>query len=69
MHRHKLVQKHESSGRMNLYIAVHIDHTVDVPPENSKELMYKLMVHATQDTYTLSIPGNDPGNLIIWHNA
>jgi alpha-ketoglutarate-dependent 2,4-dichlorophenoxyacetate dioxygenase len=54
---------------MNLYIAAHMDHIENVPPEKSKELMEKLMKHATQDKYTLSIPWHDPGDLIIWDNT
>ncbi|OCT44184.1 Alpha-ketoglutarate-dependent 2,4-dichlorophenoxyacetate dioxygenase [Cladophialophora carrionii] len=69
MHKHKIVQKHEPSGRMNLYIAAHMDHIVGVSPEKSKELMDKLMAHATQDKYTLSIPWHEPTDLVIWDNT
>jgi alpha-ketoglutarate-dependent 2,4-dichlorophenoxyacetate dioxygenase len=69
MHKHRIVQKHEPSGRMNLYVAAHMDHVVDVPSEKSTELMEKLMAHATQDKYTLSVPWNDPGDMVIWDNT
>ena len=69
MHKHRIVQKHEPSGRMNLYVAAHMDHVVDVPKEESTELMEKLMNHVAQEKYTLSIPWNDPGDLIIWDNT
>ena len=69
MHMHKIVQKHEPSGRMNLYIAAHMDHVVNVSPEKSKELMEKLMAHATQDKYTVSVPWYDANDLVIWDNT
>jgi len=69
MHKHRIVQKHEPSGRMNLYIAAHMDHVVDVPAAKSIELMERLTAHVTQEKYTLSIPWNDPGDLIIWDNT
>jgi alpha-ketoglutarate-dependent 2,4-dichlorophenoxyacetate dioxygenase len=67
--KHRIVQKHEPSGRTNLYIAAHMDHVDGVSPEKSKDLMDRLMAHATQKKYTLSIPWNDPGDLIIWDNT
>src|SRR6185437_1682482 len=38
MGRHHLMQRHEASGRMNLYIAAHIHHIEDMDREKSKAL-------------------------------
>jgi alpha-ketoglutarate-dependent 2,4-dichlorophenoxyacetate dioxygenase len=51
MSRHKLVQVHEPSGRMNLYVAKHAHHIEGLSPEKSDELLERLIQHATQETY------------------
>ncbi|KAL1879104.1 hypothetical protein VTK73DRAFT_7328 [Phialemonium thermophilum] len=68
--RHKIVQLHEPSGRLNLYIGAHLHHLEGegMTPEKSAELIQKLNRHATQDKYTVSIPWENPGDLIIWDN-
>ncbi|TVY73361.1 Alpha-ketoglutarate-dependent 2,4-dichlorophenoxyacetate dioxygenase [Lachnellula suecica] len=69
MSRHKLVQPHEPSGRMNLYIAAHAHHVEGLPAGQSAELLKTLMEHATQPKYTVSIPWKSPGDVIIWDNT
>jgi len=69
MHLHRLVQRHEPSGRMNLYIAAHAHHIEGVTPEKSNELLQKLMAHATQDKYRVSVPWQNVGDLVIWDNT
>ena len=69
MGRHKIVQRHEPSGRMNLYIAAHIHHIEGLEPEKSQELFNQLFNHATQDKYTVEIPWESPGDLVIWDNT
>lgn len=66
MHRHRLTQKHEPSGRMNLYIAAHAHHIEDMPSEESDALLKKLMDHATQPKYCVSVPWKNPGDMVIW---
>jgi alpha-ketoglutarate-dependent 2,4-dichlorophenoxyacetate dioxygenase len=68
MARHRLVQRHEPSGRMNLYIAAHCHHIEGVTPEKSTELLDTLMKHVTQDKYVTNISWENPGDLIIWDN-
>ncbi|PGH01221.1 hypothetical protein AJ79_07992 [Helicocarpus griseus UAMH5409] len=68
MARHYLVQKHEPSGRMNLYIAAHCHHIEGVSADKSQELIDTLMKHATQEKYTLSVEWQNPTDLIIWDN-
>lgn len=66
MHLHRLVQKHEPSDRMNLYIAAHAHHVENLPSEESTELLRKLMDHATQDKYCVSVPWKNRGDMVIW---
>jgi alpha-ketoglutarate-dependent 2,4-dichlorophenoxyacetate dioxygenase len=69
MHRHRLVQKHEPSGRDNLYIAAHCHHIEDLSLEDSTALLKKLMDHCTQERYVASVPWENPGDVIIWDNT
>ncbi|RFU30137.1 hypothetical protein B7463_g6214, partial [Scytalidium lignicola] len=67
MSRHRLVQKHEASGRMNLYIASHIHHLEGLERDNT--LLAKLYEHAKQPKYVLTISWDSPGDLVIWDNT
>ena len=69
MKKHKLVQLHEPSGRMNLYIAAHGHHIDGIPKHNSDEIFKKLMEHATQEKYTFSVRWENEGDLIVWDNT
>ena len=69
MHLHRLVQKHEPSGRTNLYVAAHAHHIEGVSPEKSQELLSTLMKHATQPKYTTSVSWENVGDLVIWDNT
>jgi len=69
MYQHKLVQTHEPSGRINLYIAAHAHHIEGLPKEQSDELLKTLLDHATQDKYTFSVDWRDPGDMVIWDNT
>jgi alpha-ketoglutarate-dependent 2,4-dichlorophenoxyacetate dioxygenase len=69
MHFHHIVQKHEPSGRMNLYIAMHAHHIEGVSAEKSQELLRTLMGHATKEKYTISVPWENVGDLVIWDNT
>ncbi|EPE30094.1 Clavaminate synthase-like protein [Glarea lozoyensis ATCC 20868] len=69
MKKHKLVQLHEPSNRMNLYIAAHGHHIEGMPKEQSDELLKTLMVHATQEKYTFSVKWENEGDLIVWDNT
>jgi alpha-ketoglutarate-dependent 2,4-dichlorophenoxyacetate dioxygenase len=66
MQLHRLVQKHEPSGRMNLYIAAHCHHLEGMPLEESDALLKRLMEHATQEKYRMSVDWKNPGDLVIW---
>jgi alpha-ketoglutarate-dependent 2,4-dichlorophenoxyacetate dioxygenase len=69
MSRHKLVQKHEPSGRMNLYIAAHVHHVEGLPTAESDALVAELFAHATQPKYVLSVEWKNNGDLVIWDNT
>ncbi|KAK1483672.1 alpha-ketoglutarate-dependent 2 [Colletotrichum tamarilloi] len=69
MGRHKLVQKHEASGRMNLYLAMHIHRIENLTPEASKALFEKLFDHATQEKYRVVVDWEDVGDMVVWDNT
>lgn len=69
MSKHRLVQLHEPSGRMNLYIAAHAHHVEGLPAKESKALLKTLMDHAMQEKYTMSVPWRSPGDVVIWDNT
>ncbi|KAK5625982.1 hypothetical protein RRF57_001698 [Xylaria bambusicola] len=81
MARHRILQRHEPSGRMNLYVGAHLHHIEHEPHDEGDEdgafgkeipdswpLVQKLNAHASQDKYVISVPWNDPGDLVIWDN-
>ncbi|RFU82184.1 alpha-ketoglutarate-dependent 2,4-dichlorophenoxyacetate dioxygenase [Trichoderma arundinaceum] len=69
MGRHKMVQRHERSGRMNLYIAAHIHHIENLSEQKSRALFDKIFSHATQPKYVVEIEWKQPGDLVIWDNT
>ena len=69
MGRHKLVQRHEASGRMNLYIAAHVHHIEGLSPEESQTLFTHLFEHATRDNNTVEIEWQGTGDLVVWDNT
>lgn len=73
MQRHRLVQRHEPSGRMNLYIGAHLHHVEEVGAPGKEipgswELIQRLNQHATQKKYTTTVEWHDPGDMVIWDN-
>lgn len=69
MGRHRVVQQHERSGRMTLYIATHIHHIDGLEPQASKKLFDRLFTHATQGKYRLLVEWENVGDLVIWDNT
>ncbi|KFX92297.1 hypothetical protein O988_07338 [Pseudogymnoascus sp. VKM F-3808] len=69
MGRHRLVQRHEASGRMNLYIAAHLHHIEGLEPEKSKALINRLLTDAEQPSNTIEILWKTVGDLVIWDNT
>jgi len=69
MNKHHLIQRHEPSGRMNLYIAAHAHHIEGIPASQSSNLLKQLMEHATQEKYRMSVQWKNVGDLVIWDNT
>lgn len=63
---HKLMQLHEPSGRMNLYIAAHAHHIDGWTEEESQPVIQDLLRFASQDEYTLTVDWENNGDIIIW---
>lgn len=69
MGKHRLVQIHEPSGRMNLYIAAHAHHIEGIDPEASKQLLNRLYDHAQQPKYVFEIEWENAGDMVMWDNT
>ncbi|EME47611.1 hypothetical protein DOTSEDRAFT_41985 [Dothistroma septosporum NZE10] len=69
MSRHRLVQQHEASGRMNLYIASHVHHLEGLPKGESRELVERLYRHACQGKHVVAIPWENEGDVVLWDNT
>jgi alpha-ketoglutarate-dependent 2,4-dichlorophenoxyacetate dioxygenase len=67
--RHHILQRHEPSTRINLYIAAHCHHIDGVSAEKSAQLLRELIEHSTQAKFIISIPWHGPGDMIIWDNT
>ncbi|KAK8029616.1 hypothetical protein PG993_010907 [Apiospora rasikravindrae] len=70
LYRHKIVQEHGPSGRMNLYVGTHIHHLEEDGAEvpGSWELVQKLNAHATLPKYQTSVEWHEVGDMVIWDN-
>lgn len=69
MGRHRLIQRHETSGRETLYIAAHIHHIEGVDAQTSAALFNRLFTHATQPKYVLRVNWENAGDLVLWDNT
>jgi alpha-ketoglutarate-dependent 2,4-dichlorophenoxyacetate dioxygenase len=69
MSRNRLVQMHEVSGRLNLYIAAHVHHIEGLPATESEKLVKELLAHTTQQKYVLNMEWRNVGDLVIWDNT
>jgi len=81
--RHRLVQKHEPSGRMNLYIAAHamlVEKPTSEPPkigppgetlpfEESQKIINDLWQWCQQPDLVLNVDWENDGDLIVWDNT
>ncbi|KAF4898714.1 Alpha-ketoglutarate-dependent 2,4-dichlorophenoxyacetate dioxygenase [Colletotrichum fructicola] len=70
MARHQLVELHQPSKRMNLYVGLYMHHIECAPKEDEEmaDLQHKLLKHATQAKYQLHVEWHHPGDLVIWDN-
>jgi len=69
MVRHKVVQRHEPSGQMNLYLGNHCHHIEGLEKEKSDELVEKLIRHVTQEKYVVKVDWEDVGDIVAWDNT
>lgn len=69
MGRHKLVQKHEASGRETLYLAVYIHHIEGLDQQHRRGCSIGFLSHATQPRDVLRSDWNGPGDLVVWDNT
>jgi len=67
--RHKILQKHERSGRPVIYVGNHMHHIEGLPEKEGTELINRLLEHACQDKYILSVEWQNPGDLVLWDNT
>lgn len=68
MSRHRLIQRHEPSGRMTIYIASHAHHVEGVSPEKSKKILDTVYKHACQPKYVVSIEWKENNDMLLWDN-
>lgn len=67
--KHHLVQKHEWSGRMNLYIASYVHHIEGMDREESTALIEELLAHVSKPKYRVTISWEQESDMIIWDNT
>jgi alpha-ketoglutarate-dependent 2,4-dichlorophenoxyacetate dioxygenase len=67
--KHKLVQLHEPSGRMNLYIAAHAHHVEGQDIEGGHKELLELLEYAGRPEYTFQVDWKEPGDLVVWDNT
>ena len=66
MHRHRIAQVHEPSGRWNLYVGAHMARIEPLEAVESWEMMWSLTGWATRPENTVSVEWKGVGDLIIW---
>lgn len=69
--RHKVVQEHGESGRMNLCVGAYLWRLEDMDGkivEESEEMVKYLNEHVARDKYVASVRWENPGDLVIWDN-
>jgi len=68
MARHHLMQIHEGSGRVNLYVGAHLHHIDGLSDEESAKLRDTLNAHVTQAKYRYTFEWEQPGDMVMWDN-
>lgn len=67
--KHRIVQKHHPSGRMNLYVPSHIRSIDGLSEEETTAKLDFLKKHSTQEKYRLTIEWLNVGDLVVWDNT
>lgn len=68
MSRHPVVQLHEGSGRMNLYITTYCHHFDGMTFEESDPILDELLAWVSQPKYLVEVAYENDGDLILWDN-
>ncbi len=66
--RHLLVQRHEPSGRLNLYAGAHLHHVEGLPRDASDALVAQINAHVASAPFVTSVAWHAPGDLVMWDN-
>lgn len=69
MHKHRIVQTHESSGRKNIYLGAHCHHIEGLSSSDSWQLIWSLMGWCTRPENIVSVEWKNEGDLVIWDNT
>jgi len=69
MMRHRLVQRHERSGRMNLYAGAYAHHIEGLEQDGIGGVLGKMNAHAAKPEYVVEVEWRDVGDLVIWDNT
>jgi alpha-ketoglutarate-dependent taurine dioxygenase len=64
---HPVVRTHPDSGAKALYLGNHVSHIVGMPETESRDLIARLMAHATQARFVYSHQWRE-GDLVLWDN-
>lgn len=67
VHRHRVAQVHEPSGRWNLYIEAHMARIEPLGEAESWELGWSLMGWTTRPETTVSVEWTGEDNLVMWY--
>ncbi|KIH86321.1 alpha-ketoglutarate-dependent 2,4-dichlorophenoxyacetate dioxygenase [Sporothrix brasiliensis 5110] len=71
--RHHILQRHEPSGRLNLYVGAHL-HSLEteakglVDADESTRLIQQLNAHVSSAPFVTSVTWQKPGDIVMWDN-
>ena len=66
--RHPLVRRHSFTGEPALFIGSHVREVVELPPEEGRRLIERLLAHTTREENVL-VHRWQPDDLIVWDNS
>ena len=69
MAKHKVIIRHEPTGRDMIFVNSYTHHIDGMSVEDGKCLITELMDHMAQDKYKLRVEWESPGDLVIWDNT
>lgn len=69
MARHRILQRHEPSGRWNLYVGAHLHHLEGLPAAESAALIARLNAHVCRPRHVVSVGWDSATDLVVWDNT